>query len=99
MPPKDYDPLSQGTLFFSADGGETYELVGEISDVDIATDCKDKDETSLVFQSPQEMTFTATMLINKNMIWMLFGGTKDIPNNWLKMHGFPMRRKCRRRRC
>ena len=89
MPPKDIQPQ---TLYFSA-GGE-YKPLGRITEVpEIVVEDEDFEQEMLEFQYPEEMTFTATTIVNRNVIRLLFGDKKDIPNNWLKMHGYPMRRK------
>ena len=89
MPPKDIKPQ---TLYFSA-GGE-YKPLGRITEVpEIVVGDEDFEQEMLEFQYPEEMTFTATTIVNRNVIRLLFGNKKDIPNNWLKMHGHPMRRK------
>ena len=94
MPPKDIQPQ---TLYFSA-GGE-YKPLGQITEVpEIVVGDEDFEQEMLEFQYPEEMTFTATTIVNRNVIRLLFGSKKDIPNNWLKMHGFRMRRKRGRRK-
>ena len=86
MPPKDIQPQ---TLYFST-GGE-YKPLGRITEVpEIVVGDEDFEQEMLEFQYP---AFTATTIVNRNAIRLLFGKKKDIPNNWLKMHGIPMRRK------
>lgn len=85
MPPKDTQPQ---TLYFSA-GGE-YKPLGRITEVpEIVVGDEDFEQEMLEFQY---QAFTATTIVNRNVIRLLFGNKKDIPNNWLKMHGYPMRR-------
>lgn len=89
MPPKE---TPTGNLYFSA-GGELKPL-GRIVEVpEIVVGDEDFEQEMLEFQYPEEMTFTATTIVNRNVIRLLFGKKEDIPNNWLKMHGYPMRRK------
>ena len=89
MPPKDIQPQM---IYFGA-GGE-YKPLGRITEVpEIVVGDEDFEQEMLEFQYPEEMTFTATTIVNRNVIRLLFGNKKDIPNNWLKMHGIPMRRK------
>lgn len=38
MPPKDHDPSGKGSLFFSADGGETYKPFGKVEDAELILD-------------------------------------------------------------
>ena len=106
MPPKDYDPLSQGTLFFSSDGGETYAPVGKVQEEGLIIDDlvpEDGEELpSSVFRSMKqcrEMSFTCAFNIIQNpSVFMFLWKGKWPSNNWLKMHGFPMRRKKGKRR-
>jgi hypothetical protein len=52
------------------------------------------EEEMLYFQFPEEaLTMTVKVFISKNMMLYLAGFKKAVPNNWLKMHGYPMRRK------
>lgn len=89
MPPKDIKPQ---TLFFSTDNGKTYKPLGKITEFP-ETACETEDDERIQHFGDEEMTFTATTIVNRNVIRLLFGDKKDIPNNWLKMHGIPMRRK------
>lgn len=92
MPPKDIQPQ---TLYFST-GGE-YKPLGRITEVsEMVVGDEDFEQEMLEFQYPEEMTFTATTIANLNLMLLLLGRRESIPNNWLKMHGFRMRRKRRR---
>ena len=92
MPPKD---TPTGSLYFSA-GGE-YKPLGRISEVsEMVVGDEDFEQEMLEFQYPEEMTFTATTILSLNLMLLLLGRKESIPNNWLKMHGYPMRRKQRR---
>lgn len=94
MPPKELQPQ---TLYFST-GGE-YKPLGRITEVsEMVVGDEDFEREMLEFQYPEEMAFTATTIVNRNVIRLLFGNKKDIPNNWLKMHGYPMRRKVGKRK-
>ena len=89
MTPKDIRPQ---TLYFRT-GGE-YKPLGRITEVsEMVVGDEDFEQEMLEFQYPEEMTFTATTIINRNLIRLLIGKKEDIPNNWLKMHGYPMRRR------
>ena len=96
MPPKD---TQAHELFYSTDGGETMKPLGKVTEVpDLSGTCiHGEDGYEMMVVSPQdlEMTFTATGMLSKNLILFLFGDKHMIPNNWLKMHGIPMRRKRR----
>lgn len=68
--------------------GRTFERIGRIEDVSI--------ETSDVIPYSQmdlksEMEFTATLGMTQTFQRYVLGF--PMPNNWLKMHGLPMRRK------
>lgn len=91
MPPKDMQPHE---LLFSADNGKTYQPMAHITDVPemVVPDGPSEDEM-LEFQFPQEMTFTVNISTKPYWLLAMFGDTKSIPNNWLKMHGHPMRRR------
>lgn len=66
-------------------------LVGNVTETEIKYDDKEytNDQVYLKIPSSQEATFTAT-----------FDATCLIrrlcPNNWLKLHGYPMRRRRKR---
>lgn len=95
MPPKNIQPQ---TLYFGT-GGE-YKPLGRITEVsEMVVGDGDFEQEMLEFQYPEEMTFTLTTIMNLNQMLLLLGRKESIPNNWLKMHGYPMRRKQRKRRC
>lgn len=91
MPPKDMQPHE---LLFSADNGKTYQPMAHITDVPemVVPDGPSEDEM-LEFQFPQEMTFTVQTKLSRNTIYLILGLKRLVPNNWLKMHGHPMRRR------
>ena len=96
MPPKD---TPTGSLYYSTDDGKTYNELGVT--IDASAGCmpyEPSDDEILEFLYPKEreMTFTATTITNRFLMQLLLGNKKYIPNNWLKMHGYPMRRKQRR---
>lgn len=90
MPPKDMRPHE---LLFSADNGKTYQPMAHITDVPemVVPDGLSENEM-FDFQFPQEMTITVNISHKPYWILAMFGDTKSIPNNWLKMHRLPMRR-------
>ena len=100
MSTKDYDPLSKGSLFFSSDGGETYEPVGKVEDAElILDDLVPEKGVELPFVKPDEeisLSFKFDIRQNPSMFMFLWTG-KWPSNNWLKMHGFPMRRRMKGR--
>ena len=86
-----------GKLFVSLDG-ITFEPLGKISEVKLDPVEAEPDAGSL--QSMDlggEMTFECEYprIQVKALLWACLG--LPIPNNWLKMHGYPMRRKTRRK--
>ena len=99
MPPKETQPHS---VFVSADGGKTYSPLGKVSDVDLT-------ETYIEGEEGQEMVvpdglvpwgmveFIADFIDRRTLLSIITG--RKITNNWLKMHGYPMCRKYRKRRC
>ena len=96
MPPKDYDPLSKGTLFFSADGGETYKPFAKVNDAElILDDLVPEKVVELPFVKPDEeisLSFKFDIRQEPSVFMLLWTGNWP-SNNWLKMHGFPMRRR------
>lgn len=91
MPPKDTQPY---TLMFSTDGGETMRPLAKVTEVDLTEGCDDEVDLSWIRSGEEmEMTFTATTITIRNLILFLFGDKRMMPNNWLKMHWIPMRRR------
>ena len=91
MPPKDFQPTG---FVFRQVGDDEYVPIGRITDVpEMVIPDGLSEKEMLDFQFPQEMTITVN--ISHKLYWLLamFGDTKSIPNNWLKMHGYPMRRR------
>ena len=86
MPPKDDN--NGGIHPYYVSNGRTFERIGRIEDVSI--------ETSDVIPYSQmdlksEMEFTASLNMTQTFQRFVLGF--PMPNNWLKMHGLPMRRK------
>lgn len=100
MPPKDYDPSSRGPLFVSVDGGKTYEPVGKVEDAElILDDLVPEKGVELPFVKPDEeisLSFKFDIRQNPSLFMLLWTG-KWPSNNWLKMHGYPMRRRMKGR--
>ena len=98
MPPKELHPHD---IFISADGGETYTPLGEVTECGmIVDDLIPEDGVKLPFVKPDEaslgeaLTFSCTFNIRSNpSMFMLLWKGKWPSNNWLRMHGYPMRRK------
>ena len=91
MPPKDIQPHE---LLFSADNGKTYQPMAHITDVpEMVVPDGLSEKEMLDFQFSQEMMIALSTRHIPYWILAMFGDTKSIPNNWLKMHGLPMRRK------
>jgi hypothetical protein len=90
MPPKDIQPHE---LLFSADNGKTYQSMAHITDVPEMVAQPDNDvEVSSLEDMVIEGSFTLAWpgSISKKLL-ILTG--KYPSNNWLKMHGYQMRRK------
>lgn len=99
MPPK--NTHETGALFFSTDGGETLRPLAKVTEIPSLPEPYIEGEDGYEMVVPPrelEMTFTATTIISRNLILFLFGDKRLIPNNWLKFHGHPMRRKAYKRR-
>lgn len=97
MPPKE---MPTGNLYFSA-GGELKPLahiteLPEISEMVVQPD-NDVEAFSLG-DMVIEGSFTLAWPISISERQFILTG-KYPSNNWLKMHGYPMRRKHRKRRC
>lgn len=93
MPPKDMQPRE---LLFSADNGETYKPIGRLAeDSLIVDDLIPEGEVELPLCKPNdEMVISCKFNIKSNPSLFMFLWTGKWPsNNWLKMHGHPMRRK------
>ena len=88
------DPL---TLMFSVDGGETFQSVWSLTEMEESTDftttADSDDEQPLHALSNQEMTFTGKAIVNRNTIYFVMGLRHLCDNNWLKMRGLPMKRR------
>lgn len=92
MPPKE---IPTGNLYLSA-GGELKPLahITELTEVpEMVVPDGQSEEEMLKFQFLQEMTITVNISHKPYWLLAMFGDTKSIPNNWLRMHGYPMRRK------
>lgn len=93
MPPKDMQ--NPGTLMFSTDGGEALKPLGKVTDIDMEL-CGDEeiaDDYYYIPSNPEEITFSVKNRIHLNVMRILIGCKDHVPNNWLKMHGYPMRRR------
>lgn len=93
MPPKG---LQTHELLFSADGGETYKPLGKVADVSLITDDLIPDNgTELPLAKPGDgFVISCKFNITSNPSLFMFLWTGKWPsNNWLRMHGYPMRRK------
>lgn len=92
MPPKD----TPHALFFSADDGETYKPIGKVTEYGLVVDdlVPDK-EIKLPFIKPdEEFVVSCKLSLRENPSAFMFLATGKMPsNNWLRLHGFPMRRR------
>lgn len=98
MPPKDFQPTG---FVFRQVGDDEYVPIGRITDVSEIVVLPEEwpEESSLSFKSGGEMSFTSMVIRpSRNLIRWLCGLTDEIPNNWLKMHNLPMRRKVNKRK-
>lgn len=79
-----------------------YEPIGKIQDVRMEPDYDfcDPDYTSPYtdISKPSEMSISIRWDANVQAEYLLIYG-KMPSNNWLRLHGYPMRRKYRKRRC
>ena len=94
MPQKDIQPHE---LSFSTDNGKTYKPLGQaLNENLIVDDLIPEEGTKLPFIKPdEEHVITCKFNIRSNPYLYIFLLTGKWPsNNWLKMHGYPMRRRC-----
>ena len=96
MPPKD----TPHALFFSTDDGETYKPIGKVPECGLVVDdlVPDK-EIELPFIEPdEEFVVSCKFSLSENPSAFMFLATGKWPsNNWLRLHGFPMRRRRKRK--
>lgn len=103
-----FESMTLNNVCVSTDGGQTYTTLGKISDVDITPihESTDNDkETYFDFNTGKCFEVEMNMHWYDKVILMSKLGTirtrKDLiqalmliaPNNWLKQHGLPMRRR------
>lgn len=93
MPPKEnHEPI-----YIEREDG--YEIVGKITD--IPNLCSEKSNTTPYMHAPfsdEPITFDAELkkpIGSRMMIFLLTGRWPS--NNWLRMHGYPMRRRYKQR--
>ena len=94
MPPKD---MQQHEFFLSTDNGETYKPLCKVMNENIIVDDLIPGEgTKLPFFKPdEEHVISCKFDIRSNLSLYIFLLTGKWPsNNWLKMHGYPMRKRC-----
>ena len=88
MPPKDMSNGEGWSYYIGKDG--LCEKLGRIEDVDL--DSAPGDFVPVNMLNPiDKMTFTASLNMPQTFQRYVLGF--PMPNNWLKMHGLPMRRK------
>lgn len=87
MPTKDEN--NGGIHLYYASNGRTFERLGRIEDVSM--EASDVIPEEIIISLKSEMEFTATLNMTQTFQRYVFGF--PMPNNWLKMHGLPMRRK------
>jgi len=87
MPPKDMSNGEGWSYYIGKDG--LCEKLGRIEDVEVKAGDVIPDEIIISLKS--EMEFTATLGMTQTFQRYVLGF--PMPNNWLKMHGLPMRRK------
>ena len=79
-------------LFYSTDGGETMMPLGHISEALIIDDLIPEDQTHLPFVKPDDAIMFSCKFRMDNSAAIFLATGKWPSNNWLKMHGIPMRR-------
>jgi hypothetical protein len=94
MPPKD---MQQHEFFLSNDNGETYKPLGKAMNKNIIVDDLIPEEgTKLPFIKPdEELVISCKFNIRSNPSLYIFLLTGKWPsNNWLRLHGYQMVRRC-----
>ena len=94
MPPKDMQPHE---LFFSTDNGKTYKPLGKAMNENLIVDDLIPEEgTKLPLIKPdEESVISLKFNIRSNPSLFIFLWKGEWPsNNWLRMHGYPMVRRC-----
>ena len=94
MPPKE----NHEAIYIEREDG--YEIVGKITD--IPNLCSEKSNATPYMHAPfsaEPITFDVELkkpIDSRMMIFLLTGRWPS--NNWLRMHGYPMRRRYKKRR-
>lgn len=94
MPPKDMQPYEP---FLSTDNGKTYKPLGKVLNENLIVDDLIPEEgTKLPFFKPdEELVISCKFNIRSNPSLYIFLLTGKWPsNNWLRLHGYPMVRRC-----
>lgn len=81
-----------GDVWISADNGETFEKLGRINNVDITSESEKYEDSIICSEIIKEYNTTFTCNIPTYFTTKAFLRA-IMSNNWLKMHGIPMRRK------
>lgn len=92
MPTKDE---KRPVYLYSTDDDQTYRPVGKLTDVsEFIVLPDDTDRLIPCLNMPDmEMTVTMECRFDRNRLLILIGRIDLVPNNWLRMHGYPMRRR------
>ena len=96
MPPKEY---KQGQLFFGNE--ETgFQPLGELTEVELNKNCDITDDIPILntggsYEFTADMKLPEGMTVGDVILGLCgFDVEKLKQNNWRKMHGIPMRRRC-----
>ena len=84
--------FKEAKIMYLADDG-TYKQLGVMKEGTLTTEEEPLEEEYRIALN-KEATFT-TEIVGWNAKWFLYNfvGKYAVPNNWLKMHGIPMRRE------
>lgn len=104
MPTKENRLSKVHAVFIKANGDSVFMPLGNIIDEPVAIDMSSADEkmselNNAITSLGTTMEMTAELLVTSSLYDYLYkvGFINAVPNNWLRLHGYPMRRRIRRR--
>lgn len=93
MPVKE-EILGKGQLFVIDNESGEAKPIGQVCNCDINTTYEVTDtETIQTLSNEFESTFHLHLINRNSVLLLLWSIGEKVENNWLKMHGLPMRRK------